>query len=231
MKTRRTRQEIRDTVVATLAFRAPRFSPTPLRNIYLALEGSIAVTDNPYSRLDKSARSLKFHGLLLDASGSTERRDAPSGRSGKSPAPGYKYNLPDLNAAIALCSVGGRKLDALLIARCAAIAAQYYSVQWQTARQPLSSASVVRHIYARHLFIIRVDEARCVTGDQPLACWRRHRHRAAFPRRAYAKKYYRERFALTLLSFPEGTAADLLTAALPRTLTEVTLIGGTPFIR
>ncbi len=73
--------------------------------------------------------------------GSTERGRAPQAEV---PAPGYKYNLPDLNAAIALAQL--QKLDALN-ARRAAIAAQYHRAMADLPFQPLSLPSW-EHIHA-----------------------------------------------------------------------------------
>ncbi|WP_348253866.1 DegT/DnrJ/EryC1/StrS family aminotransferase, partial [Salmonella enterica] len=70
-----------------------------IKNITCA-EGGIVVTDNP--QFPDKLRSLKFHGLGVDA---WDRQ-----RGGRAPqaevlAPGYKYNLADLNAAIALAQL------------------------------------------------------------------------------------------------------------------------------
>lgn len=72
-------------------------------------------------------------------------------------APGYKYNLADINAALALV-----QLDKLKEAnrRREEIAQRYLRELADTPFQPLTIPSWP-HVHARHLFIIRVDEARC----------------------------------------------------------------------
>lgn len=72
-------------------------------------------------------------------------------------APGYKYNLTDINAAIALVQLN--KLEQLNSRR-AQIAQQYQQALADTPFQPLDLPRWP-HVHAWHLFIIRVDETRC----------------------------------------------------------------------
>ncbi|MDO1945273.1 DegT/DnrJ/EryC1/StrS family aminotransferase, partial [Escherichia coli] len=71
--------------------------------------------------------------------------------------PGFKYNLADINAALALVQLGKlgeanrRRRD---------IADRYLLELSDTPFQPLCIPSWP-HLHAWHLFIIRVDEARC----------------------------------------------------------------------
>lgn len=114
------------------------FSFHAIKNITCA-EGGIVVTDNP--QFADKLRSLKFHGLGVDAQ---DRQGGGRAPQAEITAPGYKYNLPDLNAAIALAQL--QKLDALN-ARRAAIAAQYHRAMADLPFQPLSLPSW-EHIHA-----------------------------------------------------------------------------------
>lgn len=70
--------------------------------------------------------------------------------------PGYKYNLTDINAAIALTQLA--KLEHLNTRR-REIAQQYQQALAALPFQPLSLPH--GRTFTRHLFIIRVDEQRC----------------------------------------------------------------------
>jgi dTDP-4-amino-4,6-dideoxygalactose transaminase len=100
--------------------------------------------------------------------------------------PGFKYNLADINAALALV-----QLDKLSHAnqRRTEIAQRYLRELADTPFKPLT-VPAWEHQHAWHLFIIRVDEAAC--GHQPRRADGKaegdgHRHRPALPRGPYAK--------------------------------------------
>lgn len=97
---------------------------------------------------------LKFHGLGVDAYDRQTRGRAPQAEV---LTPGYKYNLTDINAAIALTQLV--KLEHLNTRR-REIAQQYQQALAALPFQPLNLPAR-SHVHARHLFIIRVDEQRC----------------------------------------------------------------------
>lgn len=70
-------------------------------------------------------------------------------------APGFKYNLADINAALALVQLGKLKQANK---RRQDIAERYLRELADTPFQPLTIPSWP-HVHAWHLFIIRVDEA------------------------------------------------------------------------
>ena len=72
------------------------FSFHAIKNITCA-EGGLIVTDN--ENLARQLRMLKFHGLGVDA---YDRQTWGRAPQAEVLTPGYKYNLTDINAAIAL---------------------------------------------------------------------------------------------------------------------------------
>jgi UDP-4-amino-4-deoxy-L-arabinose-oxoglutarate aminotransferase len=124
------------------------FSLHPIKTITSG-EGGVLVTDD--DAFGENIRRLRFHGLGVDA---WER-----GQQGRSPQaevlePGFKYNLPDMNAALGLSQF--HRLDEFIDRR-RELAMQYRerlaSIPGLT---PLGDAEMTdRHAW--HLFIVRVD--------------------------------------------------------------------------
>jgi len=124
------------------------FSFHPIKNITTG-EGGMVCTDD--DEIAEAVRRLKFHGLGVDAH---DRR--VQGRSPQAEVlqPGYKYNLPDILAAL-----GVQQLTRLAAfnGKRAALAARY--------RERLSSTKAILPLkdpeypmeHAWHLFIIRLD--------------------------------------------------------------------------
>lgn len=168
------------------------FSFHAIKNITCA-EGGLIVTDN--EALARQMRSLKFHGLGVDA---YDRQTYGRAPQAEVLTPGYKYNLSDIHAAIALTQLD--KL-ATLNARRAALAIQYQQALADLPFHPLSLPPW-SHIHAWHLFIIRVDEARCGLSRDALmeALKAQGIGTGLHFRAAHTQKYYRERF--TTLSLP-----------------------------
>ncbi len=115
-------------------------------------EGGLIVTDD--DALASRIRSLKFHGLGVDAYDRQTHGRAPQAEV---ISPGFKYNLADINAALALV-----QLDKLAHAnqRRSEIAQRYLRELADTPFKPLAIPEW-EHQHAWHLFIIRVDEATC----------------------------------------------------------------------
>jgi UDP-4-amino-4-deoxy-L-arabinose-oxoglutarate aminotransferase len=127
------------------------FSLHPIKNVTSG-EGGLVCTDD--AELAERLRRLRFHGLGADAYGRETQ-----GRSPQSEVlePGFKYNLPDVNAAIGLVQLG--RLEGF-IARRAALAAQYReTLDGDGLLLPLAPPSwPSRHAW--HLFVVRLDEER-----------------------------------------------------------------------
>ncbi len=162
------------------------FSLHAIKNITCA-EGGIVVTDD--AQLADRLRSLKFHGLGVDA---YDRHTHGRKPQAEVIMPGFKYNLPDINAAIALVQL--QKLPAIN-ARREAIAARYLHELADTPLLPLVQPAWP-HQHAWHLFIIRVDEARCgISRDALMEQLKIHDIGTGLHfRAAHTHKYYRERY-------------------------------------
>ncbi|MDP6986894.1 MAG: aminotransferase class I/II-fold pyridoxal phosphate-dependent enzyme [Phycisphaerales bacterium] len=126
------------------------FSLHPIKTISSG-EGGVLVTDDV--PLADRVRRLRFHGLGVDA--------WQRGQQGRSPQaevlePGFKYNLPDMNAVLGHSQFN--RLDEL-VERRAELANRYHELlDGIPGILPLGdAASTERHSW--HLFIIRVDEA------------------------------------------------------------------------
>ena len=125
------------------------FSLHPIKNITSGEGGVLTTNDDP---LAKKLRRLRFHGLEVDAHDRSQQGRSPQAEVQE---PGYKQNLPDMNAVLAVRQLP--RLDAF-IARRDAISAMY--------RRELANVDGVlplgdpawSHRHARHLFVVRVDE-------------------------------------------------------------------------
>lgn len=169
------------------------FSFHAIKNMTCA-EGGLVVTDN--EALAARIRSLKFHGLGVDAFDRQTHGRAPQAEV---ISPGYKYNLADINAAIALVQMA--RLPQLN-ARRSEIASRYLKELAGTPFQPLAQPAWP-HQHAWHLFILRVDPQRCGISRDALmqALKERNIGTGLHFRAAHTQKYYRERFPA--LSLPE----------------------------
>ncbi|MGV3346176.1 UDP-4-amino-4-deoxy-L-arabinose aminotransferase [Enterobacteriaceae bacterium LUAb1] len=181
------------------------FSFHAIKNITCA-EGGMVVTDDP--ELAQRIRSLKFHGLGVDAFDRQTHGRAPQAEV---LAPGFKYNLPDISAAIALVQL--QRLPQLN-ARRAEIAAYYLRELAGMPLQPLALPGWP-HQHAWHLFIIRIDEACCgLSRDQFMQALKEQNIGSGLHFRAvHTQKYYRERYPL--LSLPESEWNSARICSLP----------------
>lgn len=169
------------------------FSFHAIKNMTCA-EGGLIVTDDESSA--NKMRSLKFHGLGVDA---FDRQTLGRAPQAEVISPGYKYNLADINAAIALVQL--KKLEQNN-ARRTEIAERYLAELVNTPYLPLIHPNWA-HKHAWHLFIIRVDEARCGISRNDLmdALKTKGIGTGLHFRAAHTQKYYRERYPA--LSLPE----------------------------
>ncbi|MCG8155382.1 UDP-4-amino-4-deoxy-L-arabinose aminotransferase [Brenneria goodwinii] len=162
------------------------FSFHAIKNMSCA-EGGLVVTDD--AGLAERIRMLKFHGLGVDA---FDRQTHGRQPQAEVITPGFKYNLPDISAAIALV-----QLERLphINARRTAIAQRYLQALKETPFSPLE-APAWPHRHAWHLFIIRVDEATCgITRDALMQALKEQGIGTGLHfRAAHTHKYYRERY-------------------------------------
>lgn len=162
------------------------FSFHAIKNMTCA-EGGLIVTDD--AALADRMRSLKFHGLGVDA---YDRHTHGRKPQAEVIMPGFKYNLPDISAAIALVQL--KKLPAINQRR-AAIAQRYLTELANTPFLPLAQPEWP-HQHAWHLFIIRVDEAQCgISRDALMETLKAQDIGTGLHfRAAHTHKYYRERY-------------------------------------
>lgn len=127
------------------------FSFHAIKNMTCA-EGGMFVTDD--DALADRVRMLKFHGLGVDAYDRLTHGRKPQAQVIE---PGFKYNLTDINAAIALVQL--ERLEAINVRR-AELAAAYHERLADLPVQPLALPDYPQH-HAWHLFILRIDAERC----------------------------------------------------------------------
>ncbi|MSR19197.1 MAG: UDP-4-amino-4-deoxy-L-arabinose aminotransferase [Phycisphaerales bacterium] len=123
------------------------FSLHPIKNI-TAGEGGVLVTDD--AALADRLRRLRFHGL---ASNAHER--SQQGRSPQSEVqePGFKYNMPDMNAALAVSQMG--RLDTFITRREELVGIYRDLLAGVDGIEPVADPAW-NHRHSRHLFIVRV---------------------------------------------------------------------------
>ncbi|MRS16380.1 UDP-4-amino-4-deoxy-L-arabinose aminotransferase [Enterobacteriaceae bacterium RIT691] len=177
------------------------FSFHAIKNMTSA-EGGLIVTDN--EQLANRIRSLKFHGLGVDAYDRQTHGRAPQAEV---ISPGFKYNLADINAALALVQLA--KLPKMNQRR-AEIAQRYQQELADTPFQPLGIPAWA-HQHAWHLFIIRVDEARCgISRDALMEQLKAQGIGTGLHfRAAHTQKYYRERYPDVSLPNTEWNSARI----------------------
>ncbi|MDA3919378.1 MAG: UDP-4-amino-4-deoxy-L-arabinose aminotransferase [Salinisphaera sp.] len=191
------------------------FSFHAIKNMTCA-EGGLVATDDP--ALADRVRSLRFHGLGVDAYDRDTHGRKPQAEVLE---PGFKYNLADINAAIALV-----QLDRLpeLNARRADLASHYRRLLAGLPFRPLSVPEYP-HGHAWHLFIVRIDEpAAGMDREACMAALRTHGIGTGIHFRAvHTQKYYQQQFPdlslpstewnttrlFSLPLFPDMTIADV----------------------
>lgn len=188
------------------------FSFHAIKNMTCA-EGGLIVTDD--EKLANRMRSLKFHGLGVDAFDRQTHGRAPQAEV---ISPGYKYNLADINAAIALVQMS--KL-AQFNERRAHLARRYLAELADTPFLPLVEPEW-EHIHAWHLFIIRVDESLCGISRSGLMDELKSRGigTGLHFRAAHTQKYYRDRYPSLVLPNTEWNSDRICSLPLFPTMTD-----------
>lgn len=127
------------------------FSFHAIKNMTCA-EGAMFVSDD--EALASRVRMLKFHGLGVDA---YDRLTGGRKPQAQVIEPGFKYNLADINAAIALVQL--ERLDEINAKR-TQLAQTYLQQLEGLPVQPLAIPAYAQQ-HAWHLFILRIDAERC----------------------------------------------------------------------
>jgi len=127
------------------------FSFHAIKNMTCA-EGAMFVSDDEH--LANRVRMLKFHGLGVDAYDRLSHGRKPQAQVIE---PGFKYNLADMNAAIALVQL--ERLEAINAKR-RLLAEHYLKRLASSPVLPLAQPRYSQH-HAWHLFVVRIDPERC----------------------------------------------------------------------
>jgi len=162
------------------------FSLHPIKNLTTG-EGGLICTDS--EALATRVRMLRFHGLAVD----TYQRET-QGRAPQAEVlePGYKYNLPDMNAALGVSQL--RRLGDMN-ARRAALARRYHELLEPVAGVLPLTVPAHSMTHAWHLFVVRVDRERAGLDRDELMARLKARGigTGLHFRAAHTHKYYRER--------------------------------------
>lgn len=160
------------------------FSLQAIKNVTTA-EGGVICTDN--SALAAKLRRLRFHGLEVDA---FERECQGRSPQAEVIEPGFKYNLPDMNASLALGQLE-RLRD--INGKREALAHRYLErLKGTRAVMPIHSPGYpMKHAW--HLFVVRVDtKGLGMTRDEFMAALRRRHIGSGIHFKAvHRHKYYR----------------------------------------
>lgn len=182
------------------------FSFHAIKNMTCA-EGGMVVTDD--DELADKVRCCKFHGLAVDA---FDRQALGRKPQAEVVAPGYKYNLADINAAIALVQL--EKLPAMN-ARRQELVARYRKALQGSPLLPLTVPEYPHH-HAWHLFMVRVDKDLCgIDRNTMMEKLKEHGIGTGLHfRAAHTQKYYREKYPELCLPNTEWNSASLMTLPL-----------------
>ena len=171
------------------------FSFHPIKNITTG-EGGMFCTDD--GQLAEKIRQLRFHGLGVDA---FDRETQGRSPQAEVLTPGYKYNLPDMNAVL---GIGQLKRLHELNNRRTEIAALYTELLSEIDEvQPLQVPGYeMTHCW--HLYIIRLDiEAMAMNREDFMQALKERQVGSGLHFRAtHTQKYYREKYTETV-SLPE----------------------------
>ncbi|MGA3698803.1 UDP-4-amino-4-deoxy-L-arabinose aminotransferase [Enterobacteriaceae bacterium TYF_5] len=177
------------------------FSFHAIKNVTCA-EGGLVVTDN--DELANRVRCLKFHGLGVDA---FDRQIQGRKPQAEVVEPGYKYNLSDIHAAIAVVQLG--RLDEMNAKRAELVA--LYREKLKDSPLEMLSVPEYSHLHANHLFMVRVDKNAC--GIDRDAFMEKLKQKdigtGLHFRAAHTQKYYRERYPALSLPQSEWNSATL----------------------
>lgn len=188
------------------------FSFHAIKNVTCA-EGGLVATDD--DQLADRVRRLKFHGLGVDAFDREQQGRKPQAEV---MTPGYKYNLSDIHAAIAVVQLSRL---AELNARRTHLAGRYLDALTGTPFQPLGLPAY-RHTHAWHLFMIRVDKDACgIDRDELMERLKlMHIGTGLHFRAVHTQKFYREKYPGLVLPNTEWNSERLCTLPLFPDMTE-----------
>ena len=172
------------------------FSFHPIKNITTGEGGMFASSDKA---LADRLRSLKFHGLGVDAYDRQTHGRAPQAEVVE---PGYKFNMPDMQAVLGLGQL--ERLDEMNAHR-AAIAA-YYREKFASMDEirPLGLPSGYPFKHAWHLFAVRftAEKTGLTRDDFMKELKARNIGTGLHFRCAHLQKFYRDKYGFTRGALP-----------------------------
>jgi UDP-4-amino-4-deoxy-L-arabinose-oxoglutarate aminotransferase len=138
--------------------------------------------------LAERIRRLKFHGLGVDAFDRETHGRAPQAEVIE---PGFKYNLPDMNAVLGCVQI--KRLDEFIQKR-SLLANQYLDLFSEIEEISPLSVPEYQHRHAWHLFIVRLDIERCgMSRDEFMGALKAKAIGSGLHfRAAHLQKYFRE---------------------------------------
>lgn len=160
------------------------YSLHAIKNV-TAGEGGVFCTDDP--ALADEIRLMKFHGIKVDAFDRENRGRAPQAEVFE---PGFKYNLTDMQAALAVSqlqrqvNINRKRLE--LAMRYRELLADVQGVQ------PLADPQGYGFTHAWHLFIVRVTAGNICRDDFMSELKKRNIGTGLHFRCAHLQRYYRE---------------------------------------
>lgn len=177
------------------------FSFHAIKNVTCA-EGGLVVTDD--DELANRVRCLKFHGLGVDA---FDRQIQGRKPQAEVVEPGYKYNLSDIHAAIAVVQLS--RLEEMNAKRAELVA--LYREKLQDSPLEMLSVPEYPHLHANHLFMVRVDKNACgIDRDTFMEKLKQKEIGTGLHfRAAHTQKYYRECYPSLSLPQSEWNSATL----------------------
>jgi UDP-4-amino-4-deoxy-L-arabinose-oxoglutarate aminotransferase len=180
------------------------FSFHPIKNITTGEGGMITLSDN---LLEKKMRLLRFHGIERDAWKRYGKGGNPAYDIGE---PGYKYNLPDILAALGLAQLD-RWRDLNL--RRSQLAALYDEGLSCVSGIDLPQVPAYEHTSAWHLYIIKIMAMSRDVFMEKLAEYNIG-YGLHFPP-AHLLSYVREQYPVLIDSLPETERAAEMIISLP----------------
>lgn len=184
------------------------FSFYPTKNM-TAAEGGMLTTNDP--EMADRVKSLRWYGLT---EGLWDRHNSAPHDFPEVTAPGFKMNMSDLQAAIGICQL--RKLDGFNEVR-RHYAAQYRERLHDVPEIVLPAEDTPEIRSAWHLFVIRLDPARCSLKRREVcaALAARGIGTSYHYQSLHLHRFYRERFPQAAGSLPEAENASDAVVSLP----------------
>ncbi len=164
------------------------FSLHAIKNVTTA-EGGVLTTHD--AELADKIRRLKFHGLGVDAFDRETQGRSPQAEVIE---PGFKYNMPDICAVLALGQL--ERIESITAQRTALAMAYRKGLSQIAGIRPLGIAEY-DHKHCWHLLIIRVDESVCGKNRDDLIAELKEKGIGAgiHFKACHTQKYYRDNYA------------------------------------